>query len=144
MQKLGINRAGPRGCDVARKATRLCHVDARSSLRILPLARSPSLYFPKSYSSSPLRSLCSSLIVFSFFFVFVLSFQYLISLSPLFRVFSLNLYPPRNFPSSLFYSSSNEFASSLLPVLPSLTLLTFPILMHLSLSLVFVVFTAPL
>ena len=33
MQKVVNLRAGPRGCDVARKATWLCHVDARASLR---------------------------------------------------------------------------------------------------------------
>ena len=33
MLKVSINCAGPRGCDVARKATWLCHVDARDGLR---------------------------------------------------------------------------------------------------------------
>ena len=33
MQKGGIYRAGPRGCDVACKATWLYHVDARDGLR---------------------------------------------------------------------------------------------------------------
>ena len=32
MQKVVNLRVGPRGCDVARKATWLCHVDARTSL----------------------------------------------------------------------------------------------------------------
>ena len=33
MQKEVNLRAGPRGCEVARKATWLCHMDARASLR---------------------------------------------------------------------------------------------------------------
>ena len=33
MQKVVNLHAGPRGCNVARKATWLCHVDARASLR---------------------------------------------------------------------------------------------------------------
>ena len=45
MQKVGIYRAGPRGCDVARKATWLCHVDARDGLRGADVTRGDSIIF---------------------------------------------------------------------------------------------------
>ena len=44
MQKRGIYRAGPRGRDMARKTTWLCHVDARERLRGAEVTRRRIIY----------------------------------------------------------------------------------------------------
>ena len=55
MQKMGLYRAGPHGCDVARKATWLCHVDACDSLRGVDVDASYiySIYFNIIYMGPP-------------------------------------------------------------------------------------------
>ena len=47
-KKVGILCASPRGCDVALRATWLCHVDARACLRGVDVTRRRVLYL--SYS----------------------------------------------------------------------------------------------
>ena len=44
MQKEVNLRVGPRGCDVARKATWLCHVDTRACLRGADVTRGRIIY----------------------------------------------------------------------------------------------------
>ena len=59
MQKLGNYRASPRGCDVACKATWLCHADTHVCLRGVEVTRERVLYLP---FHVPFFSLYSSLI----------------------------------------------------------------------------------
>ena len=44
VHKWGILCVGPRGCDVARKATLLCHVDTRACLRGTDVTRGRIIY----------------------------------------------------------------------------------------------------